>query len=106
MPVLGEYKHQSFNVPKRLFYYLTMLKMSLNQENKISYPKLLIIDTMKDEGIEINKLKKLFTYFDEFRETECQIIVTCGYDEYVKEQKSDLIDRLSDENKLLRKNNS
>ncbi|BCC50424.1 MULTISPECIES: AAA family ATPase [Bacillus cereus group] len=103
MPVLGEYKHQSFNVPKRLFYYLTMLKMSLNQENKISYPKLLIIDTMKDEGIEINKLKKLFTYFDEFRETECQIIVTCGYDEYVKEQKSDLIDRLSDENKLLRK---
>ncbi|WP_079529958.1 AAA family ATPase [Halobacillus hunanensis] len=105
MPLLGEYKHQSFNVPKRLFYYLTMLKMSLDKDYQISHPKLLIIDTMKDEGIEINKLKKLFTYFDEFKDKDCQIIVTCGYDEYTKELEPYLIDRLNDNDKLLKKRN-
>lgn len=101
MPVLGEYKHQSFNVPKRLFYYLTMLKMSLNKKYRISYPKLLIIDTMKDEGIEISKLKKLFSYFDEFKDSDCQIIITSGYDEYTEELNPYLIDWLDDNDKLL-----
>jgi DNA repair exonuclease SbcCD ATPase subunit len=104
-PVLGEYKHQSFNVPKRLFYYLTLLKMSLGQETKISYPSLLIIDTLKDEGIEVNKLKKLFKYLEEFKEDECQIIITSGYDEYTENQENYLIDWLSDSNKLLKENN-
>ncbi|EJR13189.1 hypothetical protein LKL81_11245 [Bacillus paranthracis] len=102
MPLLGEYKHQSFNVPKRLFYYLTMLKMSLNDEIKINFPKLLIIDTMKDEGIEINKLIKLFSYFDEFKNKDCQIIITCGYDEYTKALEPYLIGWLSDDDKLLK----
>ncbi|PEE73593.1 hypothetical protein COM81_27785 [Priestia megaterium] len=101
MPVLGEYRHQSFNVPKRLFYYLTMLKMSLDEKIKINFPRILIIDTMKDEGIEINKLKKLFNYFEEFKEKDCQIIITCGYDEYVDSLKPYLIGWLSDEEKLL-----
>ena len=105
IPVLGEYKHQSFNVPKRLFYYLTLLKMSLDKESKISYPNLLIIDTLKAEGIEINKLKKLFNYIEEFKGEDCQIIITSGYDEYINEQKIYLIDWLSDEDKLLQPNN-
>lgn len=104
MPILGEYKHQSFNVPKRLFFYLSMLKMSLDIENKISFPNFLIIDTMKDEGIEINKLIKLFSYLDEFKDKECQIIVTCGYDEYTEALKPYLIDWLSDDDNLLKKN--
>lgn len=103
MPVLGEYKHQSFNVPKRFFYYLTMLKMSIKKNIKINYPNLLIIDTMKDEGIEIAKLKKLFTYFEEFKDSDCQIIITCGYDEYSEELKPYLIEWLTNDNMLLKR---
>ncbi|WP_312117657.1 hypothetical protein [Brevibacillus reuszeri] len=97
LPVFGEYKHQSFNVPKRLFFHLTMLKMSLYITNEISYPSLLIIDTMKDEGIELHKLKKLFSYFEEFKDKDCQLIITCGYDEFSEELAPFVIDRLNDE---------
>jgi len=105
LPIFGEYKHQSFNVAKRLFYHLTMLKMSLDTTNEISYPRLLIIDTMKDEGIELHKLKKLFTYFDDFKDKNCQLIITCGIDEYSKELEPFVIDHLSDEEKLLKETN-
>jgi len=101
-PFIGQYKEQSFNVPRRLFFYLSLLKLSLNPDYKIAFPKFLIIDTLKAEGIEILHLKKLFSYIEEFKDTDCQIIITSGYDEYEEElQKEFLIDYLSSENKLL-----
>ncbi|MCE4045160.1 hypothetical protein LXM56_13555 [Lysinibacillus fusiformis] len=103
LPVMGEYKHQSFNVLKRLFFYLTLLKLSLDEDYSISYPKFLIIDTLKDEGIEIPHLKKLFTYIDEFKDSDCQIIITSGYDEFEDNQEEYLIGWLNDKHKLLRR---
>lgn len=103
-PFIGEYKEQSFNVPRRLFFYLSLLKLSLNPEYQIAFPKFLIIDTLKAEGIEIPHLKKLFTYIEEFKDVDCQIIITSGYDEYEEDlQKEFLIDYLSSENKLLKR---
>lgn len=103
-PIIGEYKEQSFNVPRRLFFYLSMLKLSLDPDYQIAFPKFLIIDTLKAEGIEIPHLKKLFTYIEEFKDKDCQIIITSGYDEYDENlQKDYLIEYLSSEDKLLKK---
>lgn len=103
-PIIGEYKEQSFNVPRRLFFYLSMLKLSLNPDYQIAFPRFLIIDTLKAEGIEVPHLKKLFNYIEEFKDKDCQIIITSGYDEYEAElQKDYLIEYLSSENKLLKR---
>lgn len=103
-PFIGQYKEQSFNVPRRLFFYLSLLKLSLNPDYQIAFPKFLIIDTLKAEGIEIPHLKKLFTYIEEFKDEDCQIIITSGYDEYeVEMQEKYLIDYLSSEKKLLKR---
>lgn len=102
IPILGEYKQQSFNVPRRLFFYLTFLKLSLEKEFNIYFPKLLIIDTLKDEGIEIHHLKKLFSYIAEFENSDCQIIITSGYDEYEINQENYLIGQLDNKSKLLK----
>ncbi|MED2041198.1 hypothetical protein P4V58_29585, partial [Bacillus wiedmannii] len=103
-PFIGRYKEQSFNVPRRLFFYLSLLKLSLDPDYQIAFPKFLIIDTLKAEGIEIPHLKKLFTYIEEFKGADCQILITSGYDEYEGELQNEfLIDYLSSENKLLKK---
>lgn len=101
MPIIGEYKEQSFNVPKRLFYYLSLLKLSL--EKNINFPRFLIIDTLKAEGIDIGKLKKLMSYFKEFSNKECQIIITGGYEEHIEDLDEYVIERLNDNNKLLKR---
>lgn len=103
-PFIGKYREQSFNVPRRLFFYLSLLKLSLDSDYQITFPKFLIIDTLKAEGIEISHLKKIFTYIEEFNDLDCQIIITSGYDEFDEQVQGDyLIDYLSPENKLLKK---
>lgn len=100
MPIIGVYKEQSFNVPKRLFYYLSLLKLSLDKD--INFPRFLIIDTLKSEGIDIEKLKKITSYFNEFSGMECQVILTSGYEEHIKEFDKYVIERLTDNSKLLK----
>lgn len=102
-PFLNVYREQSFTVPKKFFYYLTLLDMSLDKVLKINFPRLLVVDTIKDAGLEIEDLKKLMRYLEEYEDKECQIIVTCGYDEYSDEFKEYEIDYLSDSNMLLKK---
>lgn len=101
MPIIGMYKEQSFNVPKRLFYYLSLLKLSIDKH--INFPRFLIIDTLKSEGIDLENLKKITSYFNEFNNVECQIILTSGYEEHIKEFDKYVIERLTDSNKLLKK---
>jgi len=101
MPIIGVYKEQSFNVPKRFFYYLSLLKLSIDKH--INFPRFLIIDTLKSEGIDIENLKKITSYFNEFKDVECQIILTSGYEEHIKEFDKYVIERLTDSNKLLKK---
>lgn len=102
-PFLNVYKEQSFTVPKKFFYYLTLLDMSIDSTLKINFPRLLIIDTIKDAGLEIEDLKKIMRYLENYEESNCQIVVTCGYDEYSEEFKGYEIDYLSDINMLLKK---
>ena len=56
-----------------MFYYLSLLKLSLDKN--INYPRFVLIDTVKAEGIDIENLKKLIAYLDEFKDKECQIII-------------------------------
>lgn len=101
-PFLNVYREKSFTVPKKFFYYLTLLEVALNEELNINYPKFLIIDTIKDAGLEIGDLKRLMGYLLNYQNKDCQIILTCGYDEYSEEFQPYEIDYLSDVNMLLK----
>lgn len=103
VPFLNVYREQSFSVPKKFFYYLALLDMSIDPEVNINYPRFLIIDTLKDAGLELYDLVKLMRKLERYENQECQIILTCGYDEYSGEFKEYEIDYLSDSNMLLKK---
>ena len=103
VPFLNVYREKSFTVPKKFFYYLTLFDISINDEVNINYPRLLIIDTIKDAGLEIEDLKRIMRYLIKYEDKDCQIILTCGYDEYSSEFEPYKIDYLSDSNKLLKK---
>jgi hypothetical protein len=53
MPVLddGEYREKSAIVPKRMMYYFTLISMALKFDT-IKHPKLLIMDTPEEAGID------------------------------------------------------
>lgn len=101
-PFLNVYREKSFTVPKKFFYYLTLLELSLNDKLNINYPRFLIIDTIKDAGLEMEDLKRLMRYLLNYQDKDCQIILTCGYDEYSTEFQPYEIDYLSDDNMLLK----
>lgn len=100
-PIIGYYQEQSFNVPKRFFYYLSLLNLSLNKD--INYPKFMIIDTLKSEGIDVNRLKELIPYLNKLEGNNYQIIMTSGYEEYPYSLDWNIIDELTDDNKLLKR---
>ena len=57
MPILnaGEYREASAEVPKRLFYFLTLLYMSL-EDPDVRFPRFLLIDTPETAGIDQENL--------------------------------------------------
>lgn len=59
MPIIndGEYKEASVGVPIRLMYFLTLLKLSLKDED-IPFPRFLLIDTPENLGIDKSNLEK------------------------------------------------
>ncbi|MCU1805162.1 hypothetical protein NVV31_07050 [Cytobacillus firmus] len=90
MPIIneGEYKEASVDVPIRLMYFLTLLKMSIN-DSEIPFPRFLLIDTPENLGIDKDNLEKsisMFTTVDEdLNKTDFQIILTTGIDKYPEE---------------------
>lgn len=100
-PVIGYYQEQSFNVPKRFLYYLSLLNLSIEKE--INYPKFVIIDTLKSEGIDLNRLKKLIPYLNKLKGNSFQVVMTTGYEEFSYDLNWNIIDELTDNNKLLKK---
>lgn len=100
-PVIGYYQEQSFNVPKRFLYYLSLLNLSIEKE--INYPKFVIIDTLKSEGIDLNRLKKLIPYLNKLKGSSFQVVMTTGYEEFSYDLNWNIIDELTDNNKLLKK---
>lgn len=109
MPVVNdkEYRARSASVSKRLMYFLTLLKMSL--EYNINYPRFLMIDTPNKEGIDIDNLKVILEQIEEIKEyaeekgEKFQVILTTGIDIYPDILKKYIVLTLIDENKLLKK---
>lgn len=90
MPIIneGEYKEASVDVPIRLMYFLSLLKMSINNRD-IPFPRLLLIDTPESLGIDKDNLEKsiskLTTVDREQDESDFQIILTTGISKYPEE---------------------
>lgn len=90
MPVINDsaYKAKSFDVPRRLMYYLTILSLSLKLDS-VKHPRFLLIDTPEGSGIDIDNLKLnlelLQRAIDLSKDkpsdepTDFQVILTTGY---------------------------
>lgn len=115
MPVInnGIYHEKSALVPIRLMYFLTLLKLSV--EENVNYPKFLLIDTPQTAGIDdenlIKAISKIDDIFDIFNCSEknkiddnCsfQIILTTAKDKYPINYEKFVIENLTENNKLLK----
>lgn len=88
----GEYKEASSRVSVRLMYYLSLLKLSL-VENDTSFPKFLLVDTPETAGIEmgnlINCMQKIESLDGE--EGDYQVILATGLDKYPESLKDNRV---------------
>jgi hypothetical protein len=92
MPVIdgGIYKNKSTDVPVRLMYYLTILALALKYGN-VKHPKLLIIDTPENSGIDIKNLNNDLLLLEKAlelgtaKDKSYQIILTTGLEKYPTE---------------------
>lgn len=90
MPIIneGEYKEASVDVPIRLMYFLTLLKMSID-DSEMPFPRFLLIDTPENLGIDKVNLEKSISKFriveEETGMNNFQIILTTGISKYPDE---------------------
>ena len=90
MPIIneGEYKEASVDVPIRLMYFLTLLKMSI-KDKEIPFPRFLLIDTPESLGIDQDNLENSISKFtilgDDSDNINYQIILTTGIGKYPEE---------------------
>jgi hypothetical protein len=114
MPIInnGEYREASSSVSVRLLYYLTLLKMSLFEDN-VPFPKLLLIDTPQTAGVDKKKLNKVLANLstitmntDSQKEYDgmYQIILSTGIGIYPEGVGSTVFQKLADDDRLLKKN--
>jgi energy-coupling factor transporter ATP-binding protein EcfA2 len=100
----GEYKEASAKVPKRFFYYLTLLKLSL--EKDIPFPKFLLIDTPENHGIDKDNLNKMLDTIRLLKhEGDYQILLSTGEGKYPESLADNVVIRLSEDDRLLKKVN-
>lgn len=105
LPIRGTHIPHSELTEIKIFYYLSILKFSVNNDD-VTYPKLLIIDTIKDHGIDNKRLEQILKIICEFDSSNCQIIMTSGYEEFNnlhKEYSNLVIERIG-KSKLLTRN--
>ncbi|USK62277.1 hypothetical protein [Peribacillus asahii] len=129
MPVIndGVYRQASSYVTRRLVYYLTLIKMSIDTDN-IPFPKFLLIDTPENLGIDEKNLISTLSLIDELfikeekeqgenteeikdeehieeekqSEPNFQIILTTGIGKFPEKYKEYVVETLTDDNKLLK----
>jgi hypothetical protein len=107
MPVLnaGEYREASAEVPKRLFYFLTLLYMSL-EDADVRFPRFLLVDTPETAGIDAENLmaclEEVRKLVDSLDSPECQVILTTGINKYPPECKNRVFETLTKTNRLLK----
>lgn len=85
LPIIndGEYKEASSGVSIRLMYYLSMMELSLANDD-VPFPRFLLIDTPETAGIELDNLKNCIAQMEQFRKfgKDYQVILTTGLDKY------------------------
>jgi len=107
MPVINqsEYRERSSQVSKRLMYFVTMLMESLKSET--NFPKLLLIDTPRKEGIDLDNLVKCISLFSDVEDISkkvkenYQIILTSGLNTYPKDDSDKVFLTLTKNKKYL-----
>jgi hypothetical protein len=102
MPELdfGAYLESSAVVPRRLCYFFTLLRMSL-EDPEVPYPRFILIDTPDQNGIDdanlIGTIRLLNEVTNSHTEDEYQVLLTTGIGQYPNEFKDRVILRLRDE---------
>ncbi|MCP1359068.1 hypothetical protein [Aneurinibacillus migulanus] len=108
MPLVngGVYRQASANVAKRFIYYLTLLKMSIEQKG-IPFPRFLLVDTPENLGIDKENLDKCLSQVLNIKEQTkgYQIILTTGIKKYPEEFKRYVAETFTEDGKLLKKRN-
>lgn len=104
MPVINEgtYINASGHVPKRIVYFLSLLKLSLSKN--VKFPHLLIIDTPENLGIDEDNLIRTLKLIEDIGSESYQIILTTGEKKYPVEFQKYVRENLSDRKLLKRKN--
>ena len=97
----GIYREASARVSIRFNYYLTILKMALKNP-EIKFPRFLMIDTPQTAGIDTEELKKLIGQLSELKQEHYQVILTTAHGLYPNDLKDSVVERLSDNDKLLK----
>lgn len=101
----GEYREASSSVARRLMYYLTLFKMSL-EDPTVRAPRFLLIDTPENAGIDQPELRaaigKVQDVLAEFPTVAAQVILTTGVRKYPSELKSKVVLTLEKDGSLLR----
>jgi hypothetical protein len=100
----GEYREASARVPKRLMYFLTLLQLSLLNDD-VKYPALLLIDTPETMGIETKWLIGAMEQFDILenpKKKEWQIIISTGLGKYPPSQEQNIVISLCKTERLLK----
>ncbi|WP_222416855.1 hypothetical protein, partial [Yersinia aldovae] len=105
MPLInnGDYKEASAAVHKRFLYYLTLLQLSLLDE--IPFPRLLLIDTPENIGIDNINLNRMISCLDMLENpnnVDYQVILSTGENKYPNSMKDNVIIKLNEDNKLLK----
>lgn len=93
MPIIddGTYREFSSAVAIRFMYFLTLLEMSLINDD-MNFPKLLLIDTPETAGIDKSKLNKIISQISSLSNSDYQIILSTARDKYPEEYEEFIIE--------------
>lgn len=79
----GLYQEKSALVSRRLMYYITMMHLALS-DDKVTFPRFLLIDTPETAGIELDHLKNCISKLSELEGygKRFQVIISTGLGKY------------------------
>lgn len=109
LPIInsGTYREASLSVIRKLTYFMTLLQVSVKQEN-LSFPKFLLIDTPANLGIDDDKLNRgiglvnsVYLESEKIHKVDFQVILTTGLDKYPQFYEKNVFGKIEGNEKLL-----
>lgn len=98
----GSYREASAAVHKRFLYFLTLLQLSLLDD--IPFPRILLIDTPENIGIDNENLKRMLdcmNMLDNPNGWDYQILLSTGEGKYPSSMANNVVLKMDEDNKLL-----